>query len=62
MLSDYENDIDKLKAAEPWLIGAGAAAPAQVGATGLPSAGATSDEEAQMRRWRKITGIEDKGE
>ena len=47
-----------LKAAEPWLFGAGVAAPAQTGATGLPNAGAASDEGAQMKRWRKIAGIE----
>lgn len=48
-----------VKAAEPWLFGAGAASPAPAGATGLPNAGAAADEGAQMRRWRKIAGIED---
>lgn len=58
LLPDYENDIDKLKAAEPWLFGAGAAAPAPAGATGLPSAGAAgADESTQMSRWRKIAGL-----
>ena len=58
LLPDYESDIEKLKAAEPWLFGAGVPAPAQAGATGLPNAGAASDEGAQMKRWRKIAGIE----
>lgn len=58
LLPDYENDTEKLKAAEPWLFGAGVPAPAQAGATGLPNAGAASDEGAQMKRWRKIAGIE----
>ena len=62
LLPDYDNDIDKLKAAEPWLFGAGAAAPAQAGATGLPNAGAATDEGAQMRRWRAIAGIDDEEE
>ena len=62
LLSDYDNDIDKLKAAEPWLFGAGASAPAQAGATGLPNAGAATDEGAQMRRWRAIAGIDDEEE
>lgn len=62
LFPDYENDIDKLKAAEPWLFGAGAAAPSQAGATGLPNAGAATDEGAQMRRWRKIAGIDDEEE
>ena len=59
LLSDYDNDIEKLRAAEPWLFGAGAAVPAQAGATGLPNAGAASDEGATLKRWRKIAGIED---
>lgn len=62
LLPDYDNDIDKLKAVEPWLFGTGAAAPAQAGATGLPNAGAAADEGAQMRRWRKIAGIDDEEE
>lgn len=62
LLPDYDNDIDKLKAAEPWLFGAGAAAPVQAGATGLPNAGAATDEGAQMRHWRKIAGIDDEEE
>lgn len=58
LLSDYDNDVEKLKAAEPWLFGAGAAVPAQTGATGLPSAGAAgADESTQMSRWRKIAGL-----
>ena len=62
LLSDYDNDIDKLKAAEPWLFGAGVAAPARAGATGLPNAGAATDEGARMRRWRRIAGIDDEEE
>ena len=58
LLPDHDNDIEKLKAAEPWLFSAGAA-PAPAGATGLPNAGAASDEGATMKRWRKIAGIED---
>ena len=58
LLGDYDNDIDKLKAAEPWLFGAGVAAVEQTGATGLPNAGAASDEGATVKRWRRIAGIE----
>lgn len=59
LLPDYDNDIDKLKAAEPWLFGAGAGV--LEGATGLPNAGAATDEGATMRRWRGIAGLpEDK--
>lgn len=59
LLADHDNDVEKLKAAELWLFDAGAASPAPAGATGLPNAGAAADEGAQMRRWRKIAGIED---
>ena len=57
LLPDYDNDVEKLKAAEPWLFGA-QVAPAPPGATGLPNAGAATDEGATMKRWRKIAGIE----
>ena len=61
LLSDYDNDIDKLKAAEPWLFNAGLTAQVPAGATGLPNAGAATDEGATMRRWRGIAGLpEDK--
>lgn len=60
LLADYDDDIEKLKAAEPWLFSA-PAAPAPTGATGLPNAGAATDEGATMRRWRGIAGLpEDK--
>ena len=62
LLGDYNNDVDKLKAAEPWLFGTGAASPAPTGATGLPNAGAATDEGAQLKRWRKIAGIADEKE
>ena len=52
LLADHDNDIEKLKAAEPWLFSAPA------GATGLPSAGAAgADESTQMSRWRRIAGL-----
>lgn len=61
LFADYDNDIDKLRAGEPWLFGADAPAPPQTGATGLPNAGAATDEGATMRRWRGIAGLpEDK--
>ena len=61
LLADHDNDIEKLRAAEPWLFSASPAS-AQAGATGLPNAGAATDEGAQMRRWRKIAGIDDEEE
>lgn len=59
LLADYEGDVEILNAGEPWLLGAGASASEQTGTTGLPNTGAATDEGAQMRRWRKIAGIED---
>ena len=57
LLADYDDDIEKLKAAEPWLFSA-PAAPVPTGATGLPSAGAAgADESTQMSRWRRIAGL-----
>ena len=57
LLADHDNDIEKLKAAEPWLFSA-LAAPAPTGATGLPSAGAAgADDSTQMSRWRRIAGL-----
>ena len=62
LLPDYDNDIDKLRAAELWLFGAGVVAPAQAGATGLSNAGAATDEGAQMRLWRRIADSDDEEE
>ncbi|NHM15264.1 hypothetical protein GMI69_01050 [Eggerthellaceae bacterium zg-887] len=64
LLSDHGNDVDKLKEAEPWLFeaigkhakGGGAGGS---GATGLPNAGAATDEGKTMRRWREIAGLAD---
>lgn len=57
LLADHDNDVDKLKAAEPWLFSA-SPDPAPAGVTGLPSAGAAgADESTQMSRWRKIAGL-----
>ena len=57
LLPDHDNDIEKLKAAEPWLFSS-SPAPVPAGATGLPSAGAAgADESTQMSRWRRIAGL-----
>lgn len=57
LLADHDDNIEKLKAAEPWLFSASPAS-APAGATGLPSAGAAgADESTQMSRWRKIAGL-----
>jgi len=57
LLADHDNDIDKLKAAEPWLFSE--AQPKQAGATGLPNAGAASDEGKTMKHWREIAGLDE---
>lgn len=64
LLSDHDNDVDKLKEAEPWLFEAtgkhakGGNAGSS-GATGLPNAGAASDEGKTLKHWREIAGLTD---
>ena len=58
LLPDHGGDVAKLKEAEPWLF-AQEEPPRPSGATGLPNAGAATDEGATMKRWRRIAGIED---
>ena len=61
VLADHGNDIDKLKEAEPWLFeGDGKhAAKGGSGTTGLPNAGAATDEGKQLKHWREIAGLEE---
>ena len=64
LLADHGNDVDKLKEAEPWLFDAtgkhakGGNAGGS-GATGLPNAGAASDEGKTLKHWREIAGLTD---
>lgn len=55
LLDEHNGDVAALKEAEPWLFEGGA--PKQAGKTGLPNAGAASDESKTMKRWREIAGI-----
>lgn len=63
LLSDHDNDVDKLKEAEPWLFEAGGkhakGGNGGTGATGLPNAGAASDEGKTLKHWREIAGLTD---
>ncbi|MBQ9000633.1 MAG: hypothetical protein IJ087_02120 [Eggerthellaceae bacterium] len=60
VLDDHGGDVDALKAAEPWMF---AEAPAKAtGKTGLPNAGAASDKDAQVKKWRAIAGLDDEKE
>ena len=61
LLSDHDNDVDKLKEAEPWLFepsgkhakgGSGGS-----GTTGLPNAGTATDEGKTLKHWREIAGL-----
>lgn len=61
LLDEHKGDIAALKAAEPWMFET-ASAPADdapTGKTGLSSAGAATDEGAQLKRWRRLAGLED---
>ena len=63
LLGDHDNDVDKLKEAEPWLFEAGKHAKGGSaggsGTTGLPNAGAASDEGKTLKHWREIAGLTD---
>lgn len=56
LLAEHGGDVAKLKEAEPWLFSDPAP---QGGATGLEPAGAAKADNREMRRWRKIAGLED---
>ena len=59
ILADHDNDVDKLKAAEPWLFTGGKHMGGEGGSgtTGLPNAGAATDEGKQLKHWREIAGL-----
>ncbi len=64
LLSDHAGDVEKLKEAEPWLFEAagGRAKGGSVGGsgtTGLPNAGAATNEGRTLKRWREIAGLAD---
>ncbi len=63
LLSDHGNDVDKLKEAEPWLFEASGkhakGGNSGSGTTGLPNAGAASDEGKTLKHWREIAGLTD---
>ena len=63
LLSDHGNDVDKLKEAEPWLFEAtgkhAKGGSAGSGTTGLPNAGAASDDGKTLKHWREIAGLTD---
>ena len=63
LLSGHGNDVDKLKEAEPWLFEASGkhakGGSAGSGTTGLPNAGAASDEGKTLKHWREIAGLTD---
>lgn len=56
LLDEHGGDVAELKGAEPWLF-ADEPPRAQTGRTGLPNAGAATDEGAQMKRWRALAGL-----
>ena len=59
VLPDYEGDIDKLKAGEPWLFAKHMANEGAAGTTGLPNAGAATDEGKTLKHWREVAGLAD---
>lgn len=61
LLADHEGDVTALKAAEPWLF-SDAKPQDQAGTTGLEPAGVATKDDNQMRRWRKLAGLDDERE
>ena len=63
LFSDHDNDVDKLKEAEPWLFEATSkhakGGNAGSGTTGHPNAGAASGEGKTLKHWREIAGLTD---
>ncbi|MBQ9003936.1 MAG: hypothetical protein IJ087_18995 [Eggerthellaceae bacterium] len=64
LLGDHGNDVDKLKEAELWLFEASGkhakgGNSGGSGTTGLPKAGAASDEGKTLKHWREIAGLTD---
>ncbi len=55
LLEDYDGDIAALKEAEPWLFAESAT---KAGVTGLPNAGAATNEDSTIAHWREIAGLE----
>ena len=59
LLADHGGDIAKLKDAEPWLFET-AQSKRPTGTTGLePSGAAGKGPEDDLKRWRRIAGLED---
>mgnify|MGYP006934591976 CR=1 FL=1 len=56
LLEEHDGDVSKLKAAEPWLF---IDAAPESGTTGLEPAGAAVANDAEMKRWREIAGLDD---
>ena len=59
LLADHGGDVEKLKAAEPWLFGQGGAPGTGAGSTGLPNAGAAKDSERQLKHFYEVAGVAD---
>lgn len=66
ILADHGGDVDALKEAEPWLFEAAGkhakGGASGSGTTGLPNAGAASDEGKTLKHWREIAGLTDDGD
>lgn len=57
LLDDHDGDISALKEAEPWLFDT--EGEVARGVTGLPNAGAATNDDATLKHWREIAGLDD---
>lgn len=56
LLEDHDGDIAALKEAEPWLFEEKMTVS---GVTGLPNAGAATNDDATLAHWRELAGLDD---
>ena len=59
ILTDHGGDVDALKEAGPWLFTDAPTPQKQSGKTGLSNAGTSTDAGKNMRRWRRLAGLDD---
>ena len=59
LLAAHKGDVAALREAEPWLFDNAQDKTKTGGVTGLPSAGAATDEGRDLKRWRAIAGLDE---
>lgn len=58
LIDEHDGDVSALKAAEPWMF-EDEKPSSPKGKTGLAPAGASREDNATLKRWRKLAGLDD---